>query len=153
MELHEKYPSAARNEVRATLFPMILMVGIAGAFFIGDGLFNQVGPQRFGECFAGTMLILVARGLYMVRQWARWTAVLTLGGISLAGLIAGLVSGTLLGPDGIVKIGVGLVFWGATWLYLATAGDTFALANTEWEPRSAKARAEREPRLSQEEQG
>jgi len=144
MELHEKYPSAARNELRATLFPMILMVGLAGAFFIGDGLFNQVGLQRFGECFVGTVLISIARGLYMVRQWARWTAVLTLGGLSLVGVIAGIVNGTLFGPDGIAKMLVGLIYWGATWFYLAASGDTFELANTEWEPRSAKARAKRE---------
>jgi hypothetical protein len=140
MSFAERYPSAARSELRATLAYPMLGCGIFGVAL------TVVAFERAGELVGwlaiagalacGAMLV----GLYRLREWARWgTFVVALAVLVLAGVRL-VVEGLPTPWYGFLfHLLAGLYYLGLV-LYLpsSAATRTFALARSRWVPRSQR---------------
>ena len=152
-ELYEKYPSAARSEIRSTLLPTLMMMGFAALFFIYLGLAEQTGLARVFEVGTGVLLLLVTRGLYLFRPWARWTTIAILSTFTIAALVNLSLDDSLFTPLGFGQVVVGFILWGSVLTYLVAAGKEFAVANSEWEPRSKRGLAKLAEQHAEKQQG
>jgi hypothetical protein len=140
MTFAERYPSAARSELRSTLALPMLGCGIAGlglAVLAVERVGEPVGWLAIAGALAcGAFLV----GLYRLREWARWgtfvvaLAVLLLGGLDL------LQEGLPTPWFGLVFRLLGALYYLGLVLYLpsSAATRTFALARSRWVPRSQR---------------
>jgi hypothetical protein len=140
VSLAERYPSAARSELRSVLaLPML------GCVIAGLGL-TVVSVERAGE-LVGWLAIAGALacgaflvGLYRLREWARWgafvvaLAVLVLAGVDLVG------EGLPTPWTRLVLRVVGSLYYLSLVLYLPSPAATraFQLARSRWIPRTGR---------------
>ena len=147
MELYEKYPSAARSELRSDLVMPTLFISLGALVFGGEAAVNGTGWTRVVGVGGGAALLLFAHSLWHLRNWARWMLVALIG----AGVGSSLVNRLFITrpastPEWIV-FAIGVVFWGSVLAYLASSGVSrmMELANSEWSPRAGRAESEELP--------
>lgn len=138
MELYEKYPSAARSQLRSDLLMPTTFVGLGGIFLGGTAVVTGDGLWRVGGLVTGLALIYLAYCLWQLRVWARWTLVLGIGGILVTSIAKRLLMWEFPGRVDLIVMVIGALFWGGLLAYLASSGVSrmFVLANSEWEPRA-----------------
>lgn len=140
MSFAERYPSAARSELRSMLlWPMLGCLFGSGVLLIVGGL--NVGSPGGWTAFAGAIGCLAfAVGLYRLQEWARWgAAILSLCAVLL--LVVNLASSGLSEHwiSTLQKLLVGAYYLGLA-LYLPSPAATraFALARSRWVPRARR---------------